>query len=403
MLLVNNFCEETINAWKLAGTFINILKIFVPLLVIVTGTIPFINAATKGTAEELFAAGKRLFFKLIASLIIFLAPTIIPILIEEFSGQKENSDMYICTSCIKNPNEGECAAKSAYNPDEIDEKGNVISGELKTGDLTDVKKKKEKKNKNNSDNNSNNNSNSNSDSSSDNSSNTNTNGNLTERIQQYINDNSAGGTWSVYVKNLSNGETVNINSGNKMISASIIKLFIMASAYDQISKHNINETPSLHSSINSMITVSSNDATNTVINSIPGGMNTVNNYNNSNGYSSTSLNRYLGGNRNPENYTSAKDVGNLLEKIYKKQLPHSDDMLNMLKNQQVRHKIPSGISGNVVVANKTGELSDVENDSAIVFTGGDYILVVLSQGVNNTGKAQQTVKGVSSIVYDNYK
>ena len=57
----------------------------------------------------------------------------------------------------------------------------------------------------------------------------------------------------------------------------------------------------------------------------------------------------------------------------------------------------------MVVANKTGELSDVENDSAIVYTGGDYVIVVLSQGVDSVSQAQQTVRGVSSIVYDNYK
>ena len=142
-----NYCQETINAWKLAGNFIYIVKIFVPIIVIATGTFPFINAATKGTAEELFMAGKKLFFKFIASLIIFLAPTVIPTLIEEFSGQKESSDMYICTACIKSPNDGECEAKSAYDPDVVDYDVEPIEGNLKTGDLTDIKKIKEKEKK----------------------------------------------------------------------------------------------------------------------------------------------------------------------------------------------------------------------------------------------------------------
>ena len=145
MLLANNFCEETVNAWKLVGTFIYVIKIFVPLLVTAIGAIPFINATTKGNADDLFAAGKSLFFKIIASIIIFLVPTIIPTVVEMLSGQGENSDMHICTSCIQNPNKGDCVAKQAYDPTDVDSDVVPIEGNLQTGDLTSASKKSKKK------------------------------------------------------------------------------------------------------------------------------------------------------------------------------------------------------------------------------------------------------------------
>jgi beta-lactamase class A len=234
-------------------------------------------------------------------------------------------------------------------------------------------------------------------------SNTNSNSDLKKEIEEYINGHSAGGTWAVYVKNLGKNEVTEINSGNKMISASVIKLFVMATAYKQISDGTISETATLKSNINKMITVSDNTATNNVINAINGKMTAVNNYNQVNGYSSTSLNRYLGGSRTPENMTSAKDVGNLLEKIYKGSIPKASDMTSLLKAQTRRNKIPAGLPSGVTVGNKTGELSDVENDAAIVYAGGDYIIVVLSQGVNNVSTAQATVKQVSTITYNHYK
>ena len=403
------FCENTVKAWKIVGTLIYIVKIAVPILIMITGIIPFITAITKGTSEELFAAAKKLFFKLLAGLIVFITPGLITNLIDMLTNKDSSVNINVCTSCVNDPFGSKCSnAEKSYQTNreqEIEEANTSIEGNLNTSELESIITENNNNNDNNNDinNDTSNNSNNNSNNTSTNEDNTNSNEDLKSKIENYINNNSAGGSWSVYVKNLSSGETVNINSNQRMISASIIKLFVMASAYEEISNNRITETSTLNSNISAMITYSSNESTNSVINSLPNKMNTVNNYNSNNGYSNTSLNRYLGGSRTPENYTSAQDVGNLLEKIYRGEISRSNDMLNLLKNQQVRHKIPAGISGNVVVANKTGELSDVENDSAIVYSGGDYIIVVLSNGVNNTSKAQETVKGVSSIVYNNYK
>lgn len=52
-------------------------------------------------------------------------------------------------------------------------------------------------------------------------------------------------------------------------------------------------------------------------------------------------------------------------------------MLNLLKNQKVRYKIPAGLPSGIVCANKTGETSSVQHDMAIIYgKKTNYVLCV---------------------------
>lgn len=235
-----------------------------------------------------------------------------------------------------------------------------------------------------------------------------TSGNLTKELEEYIKSNP--GQWSAYIKNLKTGEITDINGDNKMTSASIIKLFVMAAAYDQINKGQVSEAnkTTILNNMRNMITVSDNDATNAIVAALgngdeEAGRAIINNYASSEGYSETSINRSLGQSSrgSVENYTSAKDVSNLLEKIHNGEIDNSDDMLNLLKAQTRTSKIPAGVPDGVTVANKTGELGDVQNDAAIVYSGGDYVIVTLSEGVSES-EGIDTIKNISKMTYEEY-
>ena len=235
-----------------------------------------------------------------------------------------------------------------------------------------------------------------------------TSGNLTKELEEYIKSNP--GQWSAYIKNLKTGEITNINGDNKMTSASIIKLFVMAAAYDQINKGQVSEAnkTTILNNMRNMITISDNDATNAIVAALgngdeEAGRAIINNYASSEGYSETSINRSLGQSSrgSVENYTSAKDVSNLLEKIHNGEIDNSDDMLDLLKAQTRTSKIPAGVPDGVTVANKTGELGDVQNDAAIVYSGGDYVIVTLSEGVSES-EGIDTIKNISKMTYEEY-
>ena len=81
--------------------------------------------------------------------------------------------------------------------------------------------------------------------------------------------------WSVVVVDLSNQQTIVCdNAGtaaSKTTAASLIKLYVMAAAYDRIQAGLLADTDALEQSIGNMITVSSNEDTNAVLRAIGDG------------------------------------------------------------------------------------------------------------------------------------
>lgn len=217
----------------------------------------------------------------------------------------------------------------------------------------------------------------------------------------------AGEDWQVYVKRLSDGLEVSAGSG-QMRAASLIKLYIMGavySDYDEIVNENGKET--VDSFLSSMITVSDNDSANSLTAMLgkgdsEAGKAAVNDYCSQNGYKDTYMGRMLlESNAKGENYTSAADCGKFLEGVYNETMPHSAEMMALLKQQERTEKIPAGIPEGVETANKTGELDIVENDAAIIFNGNaPYILCVLSDNVSDAAGARENIKNLSADIYN---
>ncbi len=221
---------------------------------------------------------------------------------------------------------------------------------------------------------------------------------------------SYGGTWSVYVKDLKTGVVMNYNEC-KMSPASTIKLFCMASVYDQINSGKMEETASVSTLLKNMITISDNESFNELVRrqsssgSFLSGASVINNYLKKNGYEDTEVHSALQPSStssvsNGSNTSSAKDCGLLLEQIYNGTCVSkscSQKMLDLLLQQQRRSKIPAGLPAGVKVANKTGETSKVEHDTAIVYgEKTDYIICVFSSG---SSSAVSKIKAISQTVY----
>lgn len=227
---------------------------------------------------------------------------------------------------------------------------------------------------------------------------------LLQKVQNVTNSITTG-KYSVYVKNLNSGNVEVDMINEQMQSASLIKLFIMATAYDEKNQGTEKGNRINESDIKIMIERSDNDATNRIIDIL--GFDTINNYINNHGYSSTQLNRkMLEDTANGDNYTSVGDVAKILEEIYNNQCvsaEYSQKMLSYLKGQTVQTKIPQGVPDGVVVANKTGELpGTVQNDAAIVYKDETpYILVVMSSDISSDNEAINNIVEISSVVYEN--
>ena len=233
---------------------------------------------------------------------------------------------------------------------------------------------------------------------------------LASKIRDVISTSSGGGTTSVCAEKIGTAALAVVGDG-AMQAASLIKLYIAGAVYENYSlvesqESYAGETTAL---LTNMITVSDNDAANTLTTRLGSGSSSagrqvVNSFCAENGYSDTSMGRMLL-EKNPkgDNYTSVTDCAAFLFDIYSGNLTGSQDILAFLKGQQRRSKIPAGVPSGVTVANKTGELSDVENDAAIVFSpGGDYILVVMSQNLSAPAQERSCITKISSAVYGYY-
>ncbi len=227
------------------------------------------------------------------------------------------------------------------------------------------------------------------------------------------------GSWSVYVCNLNKGSE-GIIGGGPMQAASLIKLYIMGTVYENYEALvNTYGKDALDSNLKAMITVSDNDAANTLVNWLgsgddANGMEMVNNFCQAHGYTETSMGRLLlHSKENGDNYTSVRDCGRFLKEIYNlnkgistdSTLSHADAMFALLKQQQRVNKIPADLPEGVHVANKTGELTDVENDAGIIYDtpqGIDLVVCFMSENLNNTISAQENIAMNSRLIYGYY-
>ena len=232
---------------------------------------------------------------------------------------------------------------------------------------------------------------------------------ITTRLSQYQGD------WSVYLKDLSNEKTMEINE-HAMESASLIKLFIAGTTYELIEKGELTETDTISHALHEMITVSDNESSNVLVRSFcdesgdfQTGLDKVNDFIQRMGFTNTAQ---VNGIADPSlwvadgriNETSTADCGKLLEMIYDRELVShfaSFRFENLLNNQEVNYKIPAALPSGTHISHKTGEVDDTENDAAIIYTPlGDYIFCIMSTNLYDTGSAVDHIHEITSLVYN---
>ncbi|MDF2674226.1 MAG: putative beta-lactamase [Clostridiales bacterium] len=235
---------------------------------------------------------------------------------------------------------------------------------------------------------------------------------------------------SFVIKNLSSGELLSYGENEVISSASLIKIPIMGEVLRQVSEGSLSleqriivnwedkvpfsiltelstgNSYTLKDLITLMIIQSDNTATNILIDLV--GMDSINNFICNNGLSSTVLGRKMmdfnARKEGRDNYTTAMDMANILEKIYNKELVNKDSsilMMDILKKQLDNSMIRLFIPEETVIAHKTGGLDGIEHDTGIVLSEEcDYIISVLTWNADLTYISKATIGEISRIVYD---
>ena len=107
---------------------------------------------------------------------------------------------------------------------------------------------------------------------------------------------------------------------------------------------------------------------------------------------------------NLNNTTTARDLAVLLDAIETgKAASRSscDAMRDVLLRQEFNEEIPAGLPAGVKVAHKTGWITGVRHDAAIVYPPGrkPYVLVVLTRQIDDDKVARQLIADISRLVY----
>lgn len=105
------------------------------------------------------------------------------------------------------------------------------------------------------------------------------------------------------------------------------------------------------------------------------------------------------------NMTSAYGMMKVMEAVYQSEVVSDSSRLEMqeiLKRQHYNSMIPAGLPENVVIAHKTGSITRIAHDAAIVYPPdtAPYVLVILTRGWDDHAAAQKVGARISSKVFE---
>ncbi|HUQ47354.1 MAG TPA: serine hydrolase [Gemmatimonadaceae bacterium] len=104
------------------------------------------------------------------------------------------------------------------------------------------------------------------------------------------------------------------------------------------------------------------------------------------------------------NITTAADLATMLLTIDRGTAlspEASAEMKEILLTQELNDKIPAGLPPGIPVAHKTGEITAVSHDAAVVYPPGrkPYVLVVMTRGLRESAQSTALISDISRIVY----
>jgi len=245
---------------------------------------------------------------------------------------------------------------------------------------------------------------------------------LDEPVQAILNDSQEN--YGIVIHNLKNNQNYALNEHKVFQSGSLYKLWVMATAYDQIKKGLLHETDimeqeipilnekfqistenaelkegditlSVSDALSQMITISDNYAALLLSEKVR--LSNVATFLTSHGFTESKV-----GTDGSIPTTTPSDIAKFFTLLYQGTLidkEYDGKMLDLLKEQQLNHKIPKNLPDNVTIAHKTGEFNSFTHDGGIIYTPkGDYIIVILSVSQNPL-EAEQKIADVSEAVY----
>jgi beta-lactamase class A len=108
--------------------------------------------------------------------------------------------------------------------------------------------------------------------------------------------------------------------------------------------------------------------------------------------------------RRLNNTTTAHDLMILMRRIAERRVVSAkacDEMIQVMLAQHFNQGIPAGVGEGARVAHKTGSITRINHDAAIVFPPErkPYVLVVLTRGLGDEKRAHKLIADISNLIY----
>ncbi len=103
------------------------------------------------------------------------------------------------------------------------------------------------------------------------------------------------------------------------------------------------------------------------------------------------------------NTTTARGLAILLQAIAEGKAVDAEsckEMIAVLERQKFNEGIPAGLPQGTPVAHKTGEITKIHHDAAIVFAKRPFILVILVRGLVDIKESSALMADVSKSLYE---
>ncbi|UCH10968.1 MAG: serine hydrolase [Fidelibacterota bacterium] len=267
---------------------------------------------------------------------------------------------------------------------------------------------------------------------------------MKQRLEKRIAAAPEGARVGLAFEELSTGATVFINETEQMHAASTMKVPVMIEVYRQAAEgrfaltdslpvtnrfrsivdgspysinvsedsdstvyHLIGKRTTIYNLTYQMITVSSNLATNILIELVDAEkvMATLKTVGVEDMQVLSGVEDLKAYHRGLNNTTNAVDMMRVMSAIARNAVVSPDackEMRKILLDQQFRNKIPAKLPEEVKVAHKTGSITRINHDCAIVYLpdGRSYSLTILTKGIDNHDESAALAAELSWMVYD---
>ena len=105
---MNTFCAETAGIWKVIGFIIYIIRIAIPIIIILLGTLDLGKAVIAGEDKKIKEAQKSFLMRIVYGIAVFFVFQIVYVIFNMLGLDLNSGQPRVCWICATKPNSDEC-------------------------------------------------------------------------------------------------------------------------------------------------------------------------------------------------------------------------------------------------------------------------------------------------------